>query len=282
MPNQTISPCSLFSTEPVMLALTLATAIFSPYAKAANPAANSTAQATKYSTQPFDLQGDVLSGGAENGHNAAAIFAALRKAPIKDQYETSVAFEERFAAWKAKPLVGNVTAESTVAVSTLWTPYFSKLYDADSAEMTFLFDSDYDDADGYPFVPFRTERKKLSPGHGQTAMGVKFSWTREYELSMGTRLGGLSGKSMTFSIQPEEARTVVPVLLFVGKIDPITTYEAKAHHAPTLSERWENAYWTAGWTLDVDQVWVIDGVRRSVLAKLCKGPHRFERCQAAQ
>lgn len=266
----------------VMLALTLATAIFSPYAMAAKPAASSKAQRTKYSTQPFDLQGDALSGGAENGHNAAAIFAALRKAPIKDQYETSVAFEERFAAWKAKPLVGNVTAESTVAVSTLWTPYFSKLYDADSAEMTFLFDSDYDDADGYPFVPFRTERKKLSPGHGQTAMGVKFSWTREYELSMGTRLGGLSGKSMTFSIQPEEARTVVPVLLFVGKIDPITTYEAKAHHAPTLSERWENAYWTAGWTLDVDQVWVIDGVRRSVLAKLCKGPHRFERCQAAQ
>ena len=259
--------------------LSVVTATLVGNAGAATPSGSPRkATGEKYSTSPFDTQRDTLSAVDLNGHDAAAIFAALRRAPVKGEYETTAAFEDRLAAWKAKPLSGQVTAESTVTVSTLWMPYFSKLYDADNAQMTFLFDSDYDDADGYPFLPFRVERKKLSPGRGQTAMGVKFSWSREYELAVGTRLGGLSGKSMTFSIQPEEARKVVPVLLFIGKIDPIGTYEAKTNHEPTLSERWESAYWTAGWVLDVEQVWVIDGARRAILARLCRTPHRFETC----
>lgn len=251
-------------------------------AEAAKPAVNGKVDVTKYSTEPFDTQRNTLSAIDLNGHNAAAVMAALRRAPVKDQYETSAAFEERLAVWKTKPLYGNVTADSTITISTLWTPYFSKFYDADSAQMNFLFDSDYDDADGYPFIPFKSIHKKMTPGHGQTGMGVKFSWTREYQLALGTRLGGASGKSMALTIQPDEARKVVPVLLFVGKIDSFDTFEAKTNHEPTLSERWESAYWTAGWTLGVEQVWVVDGVRRTILAKLCKGPHRFEKCAVTQ
>ena len=247
-------------------------------ADAAKPAARGKTEATRYRSEPFDTTLETLSAVDMNGHNAAMVFAALRRVPVKDQYETTAAYEERLAAWKARPLFGNITVDSTLAVSTLWIPYFSKFYDADSAQMNFLFDSNYDDADGYPFLPFRTERKKLSAGHGQTGMGIKFSWTREYELALGTRLGGVSGKSMTLDIQPDEARRVVPVLLFIGTIDPLSTYEAKTNHEPTLSERWESAYWTAGWTLDVEQGWVDDGSRRTILGKLCKGPHRFEKC----
>lgn len=262
----------------VALVVGLASATLSAPAYAAKPVVGKKTEVTRYSTEPFDTRVDTLSATDLNGHNPVAIYAALRRPPLKDQYETTAAFEERLAAWKARPITGNVTANSKVVISTLWTPYFSKLYDADNAQMTFLFDSDYNDADGYPFLPFRLERKKLSPGRGQTAMGVKFSWTREYELAVGTRLGGLSGKSMTLSIAPEDARKVVPVLLFIGQMDPVSTYEAERNHEPTLSERWESAYWTAGWTLDVEQVWVIDGARRAILAKLCKTPHRFETC----
>lgn len=262
-----------------MLAIWCAALTQPQLVEAAKPLKNSKDETTKYSTEPFDTELQTLSEVHWNHHDPALIYAALRQAPVKDQYETTEAFEKRLASWKSKPIVGSLTPNSMIALSSVWMPDKAKTYNADTEQMSFPFPYGHDlrDARGYPFLPFKSEEKHLPPGRGQTAMGIKFTWTRDYTLAVGTRLNGLNNATIQFSIPPQEARTLVPVLLFIGKIDPIRIDEERNTHEPTLSEPWETLHWTMGWTLDVKQVWVV-GRGRAILAKLCRSRLGFEPC----
>lgn len=232
-----------------------------------------------FSEEPFDLSAEQLPVAQARGHNAQAIYFAIKRAPRKGEYETSTEFEERLAAWKGKAIYGTVRPDSLIALKAFASPLYSKSYDADSGTMTFALNSAETDADGYPFLPFASESKKLPPGRGKTAMGVPVRWTNEFLVELGTRLGQLSGKVLTLQIAPDKARSLYPELLLIGRIDPISTFEARYNHEPTLTEPWAYTQLSSGWSLEVEQVWVLQAFTREVVGKLCYTPHRFEKCK---
>lgn len=234
--------------------------------------------ATAFSEEPFDLSAEQLSAAQARGHNAQAIYFAIKRAPRKGEYETSAEFEERLAAWKGKAIYGAVRPDSLIALKAFASPLYSKSYDADSGTMTFALNSAETDADGYPFLPFASESKKLPPGRGKTAMGVSVRWTNEFLVELGTRFGQLSGKVLTLQIAPDKARNLYPELLLIGRIDPVSTFKARYNHEPTLTEPWAYTQISSGWLLEVEQVWVLQAFTREVVGKLCYTPHRFEKC----
>lgn len=244
--------------------------------------AKSTKSLASFSEEPFDLSAEQLSATQVRGHNARMIYFAIKQAPSKDEYETSAQFEARLAAWEAKAIYGTVRPDSLIALKAFASPFYSKSYDADSGTMTLALNSAETDADGYPFLPFASESKKLPPGRGKTAMGVSVRWTSEFLVELGTRLGQLSGKVLTLQIAPDKARNLYPELLLIGRIDPVSTFEARYNHEPTLTEPWAYTQLSSGWSLEVEQVWVLQAFTREVVGKLCYGPHRFEKCKAAE
>ncbi len=229
-------------------------------------------KATVHDTKPFDTN---LSDLPVNyrGNDFVALHQALLRRPIKETYETTADFESRKATWRGKPLVGSFSLENSFAAS-IPIGMFERKYDADAELFTIHLkpDSDIDAGDSNnPFVSLSRSVKNFSAMSGQTAMGVKFSYSRSSFEDFGLKFynSNVNSHEWKFPVAREIAKSsdLWSVLFVCNLVEP-WTFSVGSHHAPRLDARYEILGISNGVAVRVQQVWLFQPTTGKVYGKL--------------
>lgn len=252
----------------LLLGLAVTATAGEPKGKAVKPAAK-----VVFDMKPFDLGVESLPRGYE-GHDPRMLIAAAKKAPFKDEYETTEQFLPRVARWRASPMFGSVTPDDYVAIRVMGVS-LDKKYDADSRKLMIDLSSDMREGLGEAYIPIDSRRKNLGVGSGKTMMGVAFKWERWISAEIGTRLRGLAQSRFDFVVEPEFAQSPWWDLFFIGRLEAPFYFSYETKHDPRIDEPYQYVASYSGWAMNPEQVWIVDFLTGKVMGKAAFCPGQF-------
>lgn len=248
----------------------IATTLIASLAFAA-PAKSGKAPKPHYDNQPFDIQSGTIDANYM-GHDFFGLMQALRKEPVKDEYETTQSFQDRYLAWASSPLIGKAFVSSTFAIK-LFSPDVETSYNADKNSMEIKISGCSAErcADGvYAFVHIDATtgpaRKTV------TRMGVPFTYTTKIIKDAGVKItcSLCVGESVSqfFDVGASEARTHAWDYYLIGKVVyPYVSME-KDTHEPRLDEPYYTNRTSLMLHMEGYQIWVYSRTKKQVIAKL--------------
>lgn len=220
----------------------------------------------------FDLE-QASVPRAYRGHDATAIAAALAKRPKKGEYETTTEHEAKVAKWEESPLYAKVKPRDQLAFRTPFIT-FERTYDADTETFKLSFDRrQHSSAEDYsrPMISLRYLSKDLPPASGQTAMGIRFQYTRRVATDFGVKLNNieLGAASFEFKVPRDVARSSAQwAILVIGELSDPYEFAEERYHNPSLTERYETMLGSRGLVIEAKHLWVFNPIDGAVLAKL--------------
>lgn len=227
---------------------------------------------SQFDQHPFNPNTESLPP-AYKGHSCEFITARLRvKKTLKDEFETTSAYESRVATLAAEPLYSDVSAQSIMAFVPS-NPLLTATYDADTQTMLV----DYSPLggsirrDSSTFIKstmITTELLEKSTYFGSNSFGSKVSvtryraracavaWTNVFSFGSIKELP----KSFSFTVPAQEAKSAKDSLavLFVAQPKAPFYAEYSDYAKPTIDHPTELVYSGDSLLADALEVWIFD------------------------